>query len=256
VGISFKINLDLYTNNFLVRIAADMVSLNTILSAIDSGTYPNNNGSAVNGITMYTTSPTVNDDLRSYEITKTFISMMRNVNDYMDRLIAIMLFVKKNHKLPRQFTDIGDVNEYVNNLILEELIEYCSKTKDLFKTKLDYFSNLPAEFIKYMTTYNLLRNCYEHHKAISKSTLQIPIKTWGIFTSDGKKVEIDKPIEGGTNISVVWSQKNIQVLRGEAVKLPYEDIVFTELYFHLMIPRLLIPQVVKTIEDSSGKSET
>jgi len=135
-------------------------------------------------------------------------------------------------------------------------MNYCSQTKEEMKDKLKHFGDFPSEFVKYMTTYNLLRNCYEHHKSISKKGLQIPIKKMGLYTQDGKEVEIGKVIQGGSTISVKFSQKTINIKKGQPALLTYEDLVSTELYLMLEVPVQIEKTVMSIIKKSIPTAKT
>jgi hypothetical protein len=147
---------------------------------------------------------------------------------------------------------------YGNYLVASELAIYCQKTREEMKDKLKHFGTLPSEFIKYMTTYNLLRNCYEHHKAISHRGLQIPIKEMGLFTHDGKKIVIGEVLEGPTTINLKFTQKTIHIKKGQPALLTYEDLVSTELYLMLEVSKQLennVNDIIQHTRDQNSRND-
>lgn len=245
----FSINFDYYRNLFRDRLGADMISLRLVISAINDKSYTKFQSHESKGFVFQSAMPTVNQGLKDYETIKIFISMMRNVNDYLDRMIAILNLSKKSIRVPKPM-NLEEASKYANSLLDEELSLYCQKTREEMKDKLKHFGDLPPEFTKYITTYNLLRNCYEHHKAISQRGLQIPIKKMGLYTQDGKEVEIGKVIKGGSTISVKFTQKTIHIKKGQPALLTYEDLVSTELYLTLEVPLQIEKKVAEIIQNN------
>lgn len=246
---SFTLNIkfDYYSNLFRGRLGADMISLRVIISAINDKSYAKFQNHESKGFVFQSAMPTLNQGLIEYETIKTFISMMRNVSDYLDRMIAILNLSKKSIRVPRSMS-LEEASKYANSLLDEELSLYCQKNREEMKDKLKHFGELSPEFTKYIVTYNLLRNCYEHHKAISQRGLQIPIKKMGLYTQDGKEVVIGKVVKGGSTISVKFTQKTIHIKKGQPALLAYEDLVSTELYLMLEVPLRIEKKVVEIIK--------
>lgn len=243
---SITINFDIFTNNFTARIWADLIALRVILAAIKDKTYVKHADHDNGGMHVQAQIPTQDQGLIDYEIVKTFISIMRNVNDYLDRMVSILLFSKKQHQIPGAMT-LQEVEKHVASELDKELFDYCQHAREEFATKLKHFSALTPEFVRYMTTYNLLRNCYEHHKAISQRGLQIPIKKMGLFTKDGKKVVIGQTIEGGSTITIKFTQKTIAVKKQQAAILSYDDIESMVLYLATVVPGEVANDVAKQL---------
>lgn len=241
---TFTINLDVFTNTFTTRIWTDLISLRIILDAIENKTYEKHADHNTDGMHVKAQVPAQDQGLIDYEVIKTFISMMRNVNDYLDRMVSILSFAIQKHQLPNSMS-LPDLEKHIHAKLNKELFDYCQRTREEFSVKLKHFNNLEPEFIRYMTTYNLLRNCYEHHKAISQRGLQIPIKRMGLYTKDGKKVVIGKTIEGGSTITIKFTQKTVHIKSGEAALLTYEDIESMAIYLTIEVPRQIANQVVK-----------
>lgn len=249
--VSMTIKLEYFRNVFRARLGADMISLRLLIAAINDKSFAKFQNHESKGMVFQSVLPTMDQRLIDYEIIKTFISMMRNVNDYLDQMIAIINLSKKPIKVTRPMS-LGEVQVYYQSILNAEKMDYCSKTKEEVKDKLKHFGEFPQEFIKYITTYNLLRNCYEHHKAISRRGLQIPIKKMGLYTQDGKEVEIGKVIQGGSTISVKFTQKTINVKKGQPALLTYEDLVSTEMYLMLEVPIQIEKAVTDIIKRNNG----
>jgi hypothetical protein len=242
----FTLNLDQYTNLFVGRIWADLISLRVIKSSINDKSYANFASEASkDGITIQAQQPTLNQGLIDYEGTKAFISMMRNVNDYIDKMVSIQLFKKKQIKFPEGTTQEKAV-VFLNEQIEKTLFEYCQKTRENLPTKLKHFSGLSPEFTKYITTYNLLRNCYEHQKAISQRGIQIPIQKMQ-FSAGGEVIKkLPIVLKGPSTISMVFTQKTIHIKKGQAAVLSYEDIESTALYLTMNVPKQITQSVITT----------
>ncbi|PIZ24952.1 hypothetical protein COY48_00160 [Candidatus Collierbacteria bacterium CG_4_10_14_0_8_um_filter_43_86] len=254
-SISMNIKLEYFRDKFRARLGADMISLRVLISSINDKSFAKFQNHESKGFVFQSVMPTMDQGLIDYEVIKTYISMMRNVNDYLDQMVAIINLSKKKIRVPHPMS-IQEAQVYYQSILNEEIMNYCSQTKEEMKDKLKHFGDFPSEFVKYMTTYNLLRNCYEHHKAISKKGLQIPIKKMGLYTQDGKEVEIGKVIQGGSTISVKFSQKTINIKKGQPALLTYEDLVSTELYLMLEVPVQIEKTVMSIIKKSIPTAKT
>lgn len=250
--IPISINLDPITKKFQSRVWADILSLRVITDSIKDGTYANKyNNKTYNGMTFEISPPVLNQGLVDYEVIKTFSSIMRNVNDYIDELISIMLLTKHEIKTPTPM-DSQKLSEFMNQQIQLELQKYCQKTKEEFSQKLLYFQKLPSKFIQYITRYNTLRNCYEHHKAISGKGINIPIFKIKLMSGD-KPIKLGEVLKTASVIKLKISQKTIVVKKGNAAIISQEDIESTAFYIVTTIPSLLIPKVIEKIKNSSIK---
>src|SRR5690606_25679293 len=118
-----------YRNGYVTRLGADMISLRTIMAAIDDGSYANHQNFVKDGVTITSSLPTLNDGLKDYERVKTFISMMRNVNDYLDRMVSITRLVDNPIVIPHNMNS-QQANLYLNQQVDAELFEYCKETKE------------------------------------------------------------------------------------------------------------------------------
>lgn len=96
MGYKYSISFDRCSNLYTRRINTDLLSLRAILTAIEDGTYNNHEIWHTGGVDYAVEKVKLNDELRTYEVVKTFISVMRNTNDYLDRLISIINFTQKN----------------------------------------------------------------------------------------------------------------------------------------------------------------
>lgn len=228
-----------------------MISLRVILSAIKDNSYSQFRGGESKGWVFISTVPTTDQGLVDYEVIKTFISIMRNVNDYLDQMIAVVNLAKKEFRAPHPMTS-KEATEYMNSLLDMELNEYSRQRREEMKEKLKHFGDLPQEFIKYMTTYATLRNCYEHHKAISGRGLQIPIKQMGLYTQGNKELSLGDTVEGGSTISLKFIQKTISIKKGQAAHLSYEDLVSTEFYLGWMVPSQIENRVIEIIKKANS----
>ena len=106
------------------------------------------------------------------------------------------------------------------------------------------------KFINFMCNYTLLRNCYEHHKVISKRGMQIPIQQWGIYREDGEKFNIGEVVEGGRKVILKWEKKTIAIKGGYVALLSYDDILYTSLYLQMVVPNTLEPKLVERVKEN------
>jgi hypothetical protein len=153
MNVTLKINPDIYANNFRARIWADLISLRVVLKSIEDKTYNDFQNSSSGGVSVQAQAPTLNNGLVDYEVIKAFISMMRNVNDYIDQLIAVILVSEKRVQAPKAKRS-EEVSTFMSGVIDQELKANFQKTKEDLPTKLKHFSGKYTDFTRYMTTYN------------------------------------------------------------------------------------------------------
>lgn len=244
------INLAVYSERFTNRLWIDLISLRTVLSGIESGHYNDNVSRTTNGMSFTTKQVTLDQGLIDYEVMKAFISIMRNTNDYLDRLVSIINFWQKPLHIPKKMSAV-EAGKYVDSQLDLAMQEYNSKSREDFATKLKHFPHIKTDDVRFLTNYNLLRNCYEHHKAISQRGLQIPINML-VIEADGKPINIPCEVEGGTAITIVRKTKTIAVKKGEAAKLTYEDFEFAVFYLS-QLPVTIEPTVIEAFRQTAAQ---
>jgi len=244
------LNLAVYSERFTNRLWIDLISLRTVLSGIESGHYNDNVSRTTNGMSFTTKQVTLDQGLIDYEVMKTFISVMRNTNDYLDRLVSIINFWQKPLHIPRKMSAV-EAGKYVDSQLDLAMHEYNDKKREDFAMKLKHFPELPSEDVRFLTNYNLLRNCYEHHKAISQRGLQIPINKL-VLEANGKTINIPSVVEAGMKIAISRKTKTVAIKKGEAAKLSYGDFEFAVFYL-TQLPIKIEPTVIEALRQTAAQ---
>ncbi|HEX7412557.1 MAG TPA: hypothetical protein VF411_00835, partial [Bacteroidia bacterium] len=108
---------------------------------------------------------------RQQELNKSYISIIRSFQNFIDKLIAIIDLTTKRILVDRNLNSEQDLNDYLQQME-DKSIQSVSKDRKLnFPKKLDYFE-IEEITKEILTGYSGLRNNLEHHKDIaSKDTI-------------------------------------------------------------------------------------
>lgn len=185
----FQINLDLFSNLLSGDINSDLTALKIIIDCAKN--YPEASESykaEFHGMTAVSKVPP-EDFLVQREFHKCFKSIMSSVQDYLDKLIAVIRLMEQPIVRPPGCT-VAEASQLIQDRFDELLLVVAMDRKQNIQTKLDLL--LGTETLKNqreaLQSLFGVRNGLEHHKGISKDKKVLTFKRLGMATKTGEEI--------------------------------------------------------------------
>ncbi len=251
INLNINLNLGVYEAQFRREVAADLAALKILLDPNANQNTFNNHFFLSQGIVVSQITVPSKEYFIQREINKCFKSIVASLQDFMDKLIAILNF--KTRKINFDFNLQTDqqlkqqLMDYVNQLIEEEIFLVSTDGKFTIPRKLNYLLEKPEyETLKVsIQSYFDLRNGLEHHKGIAKKDRVISYKRIKAVSMDGIEVEFSNSMEFHENVTVKTFDEFIAYDKGGSLIISVdqlESIVLNILIF-------VIPSLLKVVEE-------
>jgi len=244
------INLDPFTNQLQGEVMADLVALRIVLKAIDDSTYESvKEYSSRNHFMVWSINPLPDSGfLRAREITKCLKAVVGSLQDYMDRLIAVMRFLEEA-KRQQIVTATPTTAEKMFSERFAKLLSSISKDRSLTAPRKLQMLLGNDSMKEVAQNYFDLRNGLEHHKGIANKSKVTTFKRMSfVATENGKTLrEVAAPsiLNAGEALAVQIVDEQIAFNEGDAIALNYsqvENIIFT-------ITMHIIPKMTQAVID-------
>ena len=230
----FTINLDPFTGHLQHELMADLTSLRVVLKAIEDETYKDVAKYAPKSqFVHWTINPLPDPEvLRAREINKCLKAVCSSLQDYMDRLIAVINFCEGSKASPIPATEDITAEELLSQALLRELRSVSENNALTANKKIEMLlGNDPMKEV--VQNYYGLRNGLEHHKGIAKKDRLTTFKRMSFVADSGKEIrEVIGPglLNEGESLALRIVDEEISFKEGDTITLSYsqlENIIFT-----------------------------
>lgn len=247
--ISIKIDLSIYEAQLRGEIASDLTSLQLAYEGISSPEYSSRKFVLKQGITISEISVPPMDFQKRREINKCFKSIISSLQDYMDKLIALLKLKSENITIESlQSTDQIDkfIRDKFDSLLLQVSTDRSlnvPKKLDTLLYKIEHQVYKDA-----IQSYFHLRNGIEHHKGIAKVDRVIHYIRLGLASTAGYEIEKSGPL--GENEGLVLRTFNEEITYDKGghliiTKDQLDSIILTLLIF-------VIPAIQSSVAEKFG----
>lgn len=253
-NININIDFSVFQNELRRELHSHIVSLQILLENLNENSITNREVKlGILGIQMPLI-PNHNLVMSKNEINKAFISTIRSFQNFIDKLIALIEFFKKEYKTEYDIKSSLDFDIFLQKK-LNEIINEISTDKSLnFPKKLQKL-NIDEDTKKILLGYSTLRNNLEHHKDVSSKDTELNFFVTSIYVNDIELTELNQIIEKGSVIDVRKKTKTRLISKGENVEI-FESEIF-EIIFTLseLISSELINSTFKILETNNSEKQ-
>jgi hypothetical protein len=222
-GIS--INISVYANQLRGEIGSDLTTLQIVLGTIANGTYLSNSYSLRQGMLISQIPQPPQDFLEKREINKCFKSIIASLQDYMDKLIALIRLTNEPIVPP-----LGASQKDIDNLLQEKfksiVMKVSTEVSLNIPKKLDLVLETTAnnEIKTALKSYFDLRNGLEHHKGIAKRNHLVKYKRIGLASTTGKEAFSGIPLGPGEGLVIKTFDETITFDEGGSLTISREQL--------------------------------
>ncbi len=249
--VGFSIDLNPFSAQLQGEIMADLTALRVVLKSIEDKTFEGMSAYAPgNKFIHWAINPMPDAEfLRAREIGKCLKAVVGSLQDFMDRLLAVIKLCEDTRKTPITVTEPTPVDALLSEhffVVLKKISEDSSITVPKKIESLLADDAMAAVIQNYFD----LRNGLEHHKGIAKKDRIATFKRISFIADSGKEIrEILGPgiLNAGEGLAVRIVDEQISFKEGDAIALDYsqmENIVLT-IALHV-IPALTQATMKKT----------
>lgn len=210
-----SVDIKHFANQLRGDISGDLTSLQIILSDSTAENLSTSSYTLQQGLLKSEVSVPPLEFLRQREINKCFKSVMGSLQDYMDKLIAVINMTKEVVELQSGMTEAG-IQDIIGEKYREVLMKVATDGSLRIPSKLDLLLFEPsAQDIKTaILSFYSIRNGLEHHKGISKKEQELTYRRFGTATTSGQEVTGPGPLPPGEGLILTTFEDTIKIDKG------------------------------------------
>lgn len=196
--------------------------------------------------------PKNTDDLIIQETNKCFKSLIGSLQDFMDRMLAVLYVFGDNLQIIVT-QELIDNKITIEQLILnkenEKFKEISQNTRLTTKDKVQILLKDDQELIDILNGYFSVRNSIEHNKGIAKESIDLVYNRL-IIACDDKEITQSITVEAGQIISSKTVRETLSINEGESIKITedvLDGILFTLKFY---VAQKILNSVIVQINES------
>jgi hypothetical protein len=249
---SISIDLSIYESQLRAEIASDLTTLQFAIEGIKQPDYLAKKYILKQGITISEINVPPNDFLERREINKSLKSIMGSVQDYMDKMIAVLRFKNEEIFLKPTMTQ-QEINIFLTQKFEKHLLDVSVDRSLVVPTKMSLLLDKPEHevFKNALQSYFDLRNGLEHHKGIAKTERIIRYKRMGMASTAGYEIiEIGKPLGENEGMVLKSFDEEIKFDKGGVMLLTRNQL--DSIVLNLLI--FVMPTIQISVAEKFGMS--
>jgi hypothetical protein len=184
-----SIDLNLFDSQLRGEISSDLKTLQLVDEAVTKDNYSTNTYTLINGgLASEVTVPPI-EYLKQREINKCFKSVIGSLQDYLDKLLAVLRLVEEEI-IPPQSSTMQDIAILLQSKFTELVLEVSSDRSLNIPKKLSLLLTNPKnqEIKNSVLSFFQVRNGLEHHKGIANSQRTVSYTRLALASSAGYEV--------------------------------------------------------------------
>lgn len=210
-----SIDLNIYSDQLRGDISSDLTTLQILSNQISNSTYSENYYTLVEGMTSCIVSVPPLEFLLQREMNKCFKSIIGSVQDFMDKLIAVIKLSEEKIIPPTGLT-FQDFEVILKSKFAEHLMHVSCDVNLKVPKKLNILLNSKdyPEFHSSLQSFFELRNGLEHHKGVAKKDRILKYKRIALASTTGDEILPPMTLNAGEGLVLKTFDQNISFDEG------------------------------------------